>query len=191
MNPDDSPIKRTALSYLEAALLTMDPDAEPTPFVIVGGPQTMAHVGLHSLDDGDFDDTAGTVLPALIVLNAADEVALVTFLDDPEICGDEVECAAVANWGPQGRSLSVAPVTRRHEQPPIIGGWRDSGASTMALDSVDNGVRHGTALLERLSDPDADDLREQIDLIRITAATEDTDVLPLTVDALRRWGWLD
>jgi hypothetical protein len=46
-------------------------------------------------------------------------------------------------------------------------------------------------MARRLLSPVAHDLRERIHMIRLTAATEDTDTLPLTVDALRDWGWLD
>lgn len=188
---NDSPITRTARRHLDDVLCSLDPDTEPTPFVIVGGPYGMAHVGLHSLTDDDFDYTAGVVLPALVVVNHAVEVALVAFLSDPGVCSAKSECAAVAHWGPEGRSLSVAPVMRRRGQPPVIGDWRSSATSAAALDAVDDGVRHGTELAQRLRDSDASDLCEEIDLIRITAATEDDDVVPLAVAALTRWGWLD
>jgi hypothetical protein len=42
----------------------------------------------------------------------------------------------------------------------------------------------------RISSPVAHELRERIHMIRLTAANEDTETLPLTVDALRDWGWL-
>jgi hypothetical protein len=45
-------------------------------------------------------------------------------------------------------------------------------------------------MARRISSPVAHELRERIHMIRLTAANEDTETLPLTVDALRDWGWL-
>jgi hypothetical protein len=45
-------------------------------------------------------------------------------------------------------------------------------------------------MAQRIWSPYVDKLRERIHLIRLTAATEDTDTLPLTLDALRDWEWL-
>ena len=52
------------------------------------------------------------------------------------------------------------------------------------------GVRSGMDMARRISSPVAHELRERIHMIRLTAANEDTETLPLTVDALRDWGWL-
>jgi hypothetical protein len=60
-----------------------------------------------------------------------------------------------------------------------------------SLGPTDEGVRSGMDMARRILSPVAHDLRERIHMIRLTAAIEDTDTLPLTVDALRDWGWLD
>ena len=46
-------------------------------------------------------------------------------------------------------------------------------------------------MIQRIWNTDADELRARIDAIRAPAASTDTDILPLTVDALREWGWID
>jgi len=43
--------------------------------------------------------------------------------------------------------------------------------------------------VSRIARRHLDDLRQRIDNIRSAARTNDNDVLPLTVDALREWGW--
>jgi hypothetical protein len=81
-------------------------------------------------------------------------------------------------------------VTRRKTQPPVLAGWLKAPVSA-SLGPTDEGVRSGMDMARRILSPVAHDLRERIHMIRLTAAIEDTDTLPLTVDALRDWGWLD
>ena len=192
-NLNDSAIISKARQHLDDALLDLRLDGELTPFVIVDGPHGMMYVSLPAPSDDDFWRTASTDVPAIIILYKATEMVLVTFLDDSEVCASR-ECVAVAHWGPQGHSLSVAPVSLRYDKPPRIRDWRNSAASTERIDAVGDGFRHGTELAHQLressSSSDAD-LLQQIDLIRITAGAEDTDVLPQTVATLRRSRWLD
>ena len=188
MNLNDSPSIGTARDHLEDSLCSLAPDAAPIPLLIAGGPHGLQHVGLHPLNDPDFEATTATVIPAFSVLNEAVELALGAFVSDPEICG--VESALIAYWGPPGRTLFISAVTRRKTQPPVLGGWLKAPVSA-SLGPINDGIRQGLDMAHRLWNSDADGLRERIDLIRLTAATEDTDVLPLTVDALREWGWLD
>lgn len=185
----DFPIARIAHRHLDDTLRRIAPDAEPTPFLVAGGPHGNHHVELHALTDEDFPETARTVVPAFIVLGEAVELALAAFVTRPEICGGEPECALIAHWGPRGRDLFTAAVIRRRSQPPVLGEWR-AGPATADLGPVDEGVRSGLDMAYRMWESDADDLRERIDGIRSTLTTEDTDVLPLTVDALSEWGWL-
>jgi len=44
--------------------------------------------------------------------------------------------------------------------------------------------------VSRIARRHLDDLRQRIDNIRSAARTNDNDVLPPTVDALREWGWV-
>ena len=44
-------------------------------------------------------------------------------------------------------------------------------------------------MAHRMWESSADELRERINAIRSVATSSDTDVLPLTVDALGDWGW--
>jgi glycine cleavage system aminomethyltransferase T len=98
--------------------------------------------------------------------------------------------ALIADWGPRARELFAAPVTRRRGQPPVLGEWRKAPVSA-SLGPIDEGVRNGLDMAYRIWKTDADDLREQIDAIRSAGETTDIDVLPLAVDALREFGWLD
>lgn len=194
MNLNDSQIAGIARRYLDDSLCNLAPDAAPTPFMVAGGPHGNRHIGLHSLNDPDFPETARTVIPAFIVLDEAIEVALVAFLPAPDIdrdvCEQSQECALIAHWGPHGRDLFTAAVTRRNTQPPVIGGFR-KGPVSASLGPIDDGVRSGLDMTKRMWNSDADQLRQRIDDIRSAAATSDTQVLPRTVNTLREWGWLD
>ena len=149
----------------------------------------MRHIELHSLTDPDFAQTAKTVIPAFIILNEAVEVVLAAFITDPNICDGNPESALIAYWGPRARELFAAAVTRRRGQPPVLGEWRKAPASD-SLGPIDEGVRNGLDMAYRIWNTDADDLRERIDSIRSAGGTTDTDVIPLTVDAMRECGWL-
>lgn len=155
-----------------------------------GGPHGVRQIKLHSLTDPDFGKTAKTVIPAFLILNAAVEVVLSAFTTDPELCDGTQECALIAYWGPRGRELFAAAVTRLKGQPPVLGGFL-MAPLTASLGPIDDGVRNGLDMAYRIWRTDADDLRERIDSIRSSGGTTDTDVLPLTVDALRESGWLD
>ena len=189
MPMNDSHIVRIARRYLDDSLRTLAPDAAPTPFMVGGGPHGMRHIGLHCLTDPDFAETARTVLPAFIVLDESFEVALVAFVADDDVCGDNPECALIAHWSPAGRDLFTSAVTRRNGQPPVLGGWV-TGPPWADLGPIDEGVRRGLDMAHRMWNADADELRERIDNLRSAAATADTDVLPLTVEALLESGWL-
>jgi hypothetical protein len=189
MNLNDSQIGGICRRQLDDELRTLAPDAQPTPFMVGGGPHGVGHVGLHNLADPDFAETAMTVIPAFIVLDEAVEVALGAFVTDPAICGENRECALIAHWGPPGRDLFISSVTRRKSQPPILGGFVKGPVAT-SLGPIDDGVRRGMEMARGLWDSDADELRGRIAEIRAEAAVSDTDVLPRTVDALRQWGWL-
>lgn len=192
-NFNDSAIVRKASLHLDKALLDLRRDGELTPFVIVDSPVEMMYVSLPELSEDDFWRAASTDVPAIIILYEVTEMVLVTVIEDGQACGGDRECVAVAHWGPHGRSLSVATLSRRGAKPPVLGRWRGSDARTERIDAVGDGFRHGTELAQQLressSHSDAE-LLEQINLIRITALAEDTDVLPLTVAALRRRRWL-
>ena len=189
MDFNDSPIASITQRYVDDALRNLPPDGEPTPFMVAGGPDGMRHIGLHSLSDPDFPETAKTVIPAFIVLDEAVEVTLAAFTTDPVICGGKTECAFIAHCGPNGRTLLIAEVTRRKTQPPVLDGWL-MGPAWAELGLIDEGMRTGLEMVQRIWKSDADDLRILINDIRSAACTSDTDVLPLTVDALREWGWL-
>ncbi len=189
MNLNDSEIVVSARRILDESLCSLAPDGAPTPFMVAVGPHGMQHVGLHAMSDPDFAQTAETVIPAFIVLNEPVELALTAFIDDPEVCGSVPECALIAYWGASGRTLFTSLVTRRKTQPPVLAGWLKAPASA-SLGSLDEGVHSGLDMARRILSPAAHDLRERINMIRLTAATEDTDTLPLTVDALRDWQWL-
>jgi hypothetical protein len=148
------------------------------------------HIELHSITDPDFAETAKTVIPAFIILNEGVEVVLSAFTTDPDICDEKSECALIAYWGPRGRELFVAAVTRRNGQPPVLGGFL-MPPLTASLGPIDDGVRTGLDMAYRIWKTDADELRERIEAIRSAGGTTDTDVIPLTVDALRESGWLD
>jgi hypothetical protein len=186
----DSQIAGIARGYLDDILRNMAPDAAPTPFMVSGGPHGVRHIELHSLTDPDFAQTAKTVIPAFIILNEGVEVVLSAFVTDPDICDGTPECALIAYWGPRARELFAAAVTRRKCQPPVLGGWLKVPAST-SLGPIDEGVRNGLDMAYRIWKTGADDLRERIDSIRSAGGTTDTDVIPLTVGALRESGWLD
>jgi len=186
----DSQIAGIARGYLDDILRNMAPDAAPTPFMVSGGPHGVRHIELHSLTDPDFAQTAKTVIPAFIIVNEAVTAVLAAFITDPDICGQNPECALIAYWGPRARELFAAAVTRRRGQPPVLGEWLKAPASA-SLGLIDDGVRNGMDMALRIWNTDADDLRERIDAIRSSGRTTDTDVLPLTVDALRESGWLD
>jgi hypothetical protein len=186
----DTQISRVAREHLDHQLRHLAPDGEPTPFMVAGGPHGFHRVELHSLTDRDFSQTATTVIPAFIVLNEAIEVVLVAFTTDPDITGGKTECALLTRWGPQGRSLFISEVTRRASQPPVLSGWLPAPVAT-DLGPIDDGVRRGRDMVRRIWDTDADGLRARIDAIRSPASTTDSDILPLTLDALRQWGWLE
>jgi hypothetical protein len=186
----DSQIAGIACDYLDDILCSLAPEAAPTPFMVSGGPHGVRHIELHSLTDTDFAQTAKTVVPAFIILNEAVAAVLVAFITDPDICDGKPECALIAYWGPRARELFAASVTRRRGQPPVLGEWLEGPASA-SLGPIDDGVRNGLDMAHRIWNTDADDLRERIDAIRSSGRTTDTDVLPLTVDALRESGWLD
>lgn len=186
----DSQIARVARRGLDDSLRSLAPHAAPPPFMVAGGAHGVKHVELHALSDPDFAETARTVVPAFIVLDGAAEVALAAFTTDPARCGGSPECALIAWWGPGGREFFTASVTRRVSQPPVLGEWL-RGPTSAGLGPIDEGVRSGLDIVDRLREPDADPLRERIDSIRSAASTSDTDVLPSTLDALREWGWLD
>jgi hypothetical protein len=186
----DSQIASIASDYLDDILRSLAPEAAPTPFILSGGPHGVRHIALHSLTDPDFAKTAKTVIPAFIILNEGIEVVLSAFVTDPDICDGKPECALSAYWGPRARELFAAEVTRRKGQPPVVGEWLKAPASA-SLGPIDDGVRNGLDMAYRIWKTDADDLRERIDAIRSAGGTTDTDVLPLTVDALRECGWLD
>jgi len=186
----DSQIADIAHDHLDDILRSLAPEAEPTPFMVSGGPHGVRRIELHSLTDPDFAQTAQTVIPAFIILNEAVEVVLAAFITDPDLCDGEPECALIAYWGPRGRDLSAATVTRRKGQPPVLGEWLMAPESA-SLGPIDGGVRNGLDMAYRIWKTDADHLRERIDAIRTAGGTIDTDVLPLTVDALRECGWLD
>jgi hypothetical protein len=186
----DSQIARVARDQLDDILCRLAPEAVPTPFMVSGGPHGVRHIELHSLTDPDFGETARTVIPAFIILNEGVEVVLSAFVTDPDICDGKSECALIAYWGPRGRELFAAEVTRRKGQPPVLGGFL-MPPLTASLGPIDDGVRNGLDMAYRIWKTDADDLRERIDAIRSAGRTTDTDVLPLTVDALRESGWLD
>ncbi len=190
MNMNDSEIIGTARRLLDESLCSLAPDAAPIPFMVGAGPHGVQHVGLHPMSDPDFAQTAETVIPAFIVLNEAVELALTAFIADPEVCVSVPECALIAYWGASGRTLFTSEVTRRKTQPPVLAGWLKAPVSA-SLGPIDEGVRSGLDMARRILSPVAHDLRERIHMIRLTAATEDTDTLPLSVDALRDWGWLD
>mgnify|MGYP003606137892 CR=1 FL=1 len=190
MNLNDSQIGRISRRYLDDNLRSLEPGGVPVPFMLVGGPHGVQHVELHPLSDTDFVATAQTVIPAFIVSAEAVEVALTAFTIDPEVCAGRIECAFIAHWGPGGRDLFTAAVTRRRSQPPVLSEWL-RGPSSAGLGPFDEAVHDGLNLAHRIWAPDADLLRQRIDAIRSAAKTKDTDVLPLTVDALREWGWLN
>ena len=75
-------------------------------------------------------------------------------------------------------------------QPPVLGG-RLMPPLTASLGPLDDRVRNGPDMAYSVWKTDADDLRERIDSNRSARGTTDTDVIPLTVDALRECGWLD
>ena len=186
----DTQVDRFARDHLDELLRRLAPDAEPTPFRVAGGPHGVQRIELHSLTDRDFAKTATTVIPAFIVLNEAVEVVLVSFTTNPDIIGDKPECAMLTHWGPQGRTLFISEVTRRTNQPPVLSGWLPAPVAT-DLGPIDDGVTRGRDMIQRIWNTDADELRARIDAIRAPAASTDTDILPLTVDALREWGWID
>ena len=186
----DSQIAGIAGDHLDYILRSVAPEAVPTPFMVSGGPHGVRHIELHSLTDPDFAQTAKTVIPAFIILNEGVEVVLSAFVTDPDICDGKSECALSAYWGPRGRELFAAAVTRRKGQPPVLGGFL-MAPLTASLGPIDDGVRTGLDLAYRIWKTDADELRERIDSIRSSGGTTDTDVLPLTVDGLRESGWLD
>ena len=186
----DSQIAGIARGYLNDILRSLEPEAAPTPFMVSGGPHGVRRIELHCLTDPDFAQTAKTVIPAFIILNEGVEVVLSAFITDPEICDGKPGCALIAYWGPRGRELFAAAVTRRKGQPPVLGGFL-MAPLTASLGPIDDGVRTGLDMAYRIWKTDADDLRERIDAIRSAGGTTDTDVLPLTVDALRESGWLD
>jgi hypothetical protein len=186
----DSQIARVARNQLDDILCSLAPEAVPTPFMVSGGPHGVRHIELHSLTDPDFAETAMTVIPAFIILNEGVEVVLSAFTTDPDICDEKSECALIAYWGPRGRELFVAAVTRRNGQPPVLGGFL-MPPLTASLGPIDDGVRTGLDMAYRIWKTDADELRERIEAIRSAGGTTDTDVIPLTVDALRESGWLD
>ena len=186
----DSQIAGIAREYLDDILRSLAPEAAPTPFMGSGGPHGVRHIELHALTDPDFAETATTVIPAFIILNEAVAAVLAAFITDPEICDKKSECALIAYWGPRARELFAAEVTRRKGQPPVLGDWLKAPASA-SLGPIDEGVRNGLDMAYRIWNTDADDLRERIDAIRSAGGTTDTDVIPLTVDALRECGWLD
>lgn len=189
MQLNDSHVSRIARRHLDDSLRALAPDALPTPFMVVAGPHGMQHLGLHCLADHDFAETAATVIPSFIVFSEAVEVALAAFTADPEVCGSNPECAFIAHWGPRSRDLLASAVLRRNTQPPVIGEWLP-GPAWADLGPVDDGVRSGMEMAHRIWDSDADELRQRIDDIRSAGKPTDDDVLPLTVDALREWGWL-
>ena len=86
--------------------------------------------------------------------------------------------------------MFAAAMTRRNGQPPVLGGWM-MPPLTASLGPIDDGRHNSLDVSYRIWKTDADDLRERIDSIRSAGGTTDTDVLPLTVDALRESGWLD
>ncbi len=186
----DSQIAGIARGYLDDILRSLAPEAAPTPFMVSGGPHGVRHIELHSLTDPDFAHTAKTVIPAFIILNEAVTAVLAAFIADPDICDGKPECALIAYWGPRARELFAAEVTRRKGQPPVLGEWLKAPASA-SLGPIDEGVRSGLDKAYRIWNTDADDLRERIDAIRSAGGPTDTEVLPLTVDALRESGWLD
>ena len=186
----DSQIARVARDHLDEILCSLAPEAVPTPFMVSGGPHGVRHIELHSLTDPDFGETARTVIPAFIILNEGVEVVLSAFTADPKLCDGKPECALIAYWGPRGRELFAAAVTRRNGQPPVLSGWLKPPL-TASLGPIDDGVRTGLDMAHRIWKTDADELRERIDSIRSAGGTTDTDVIPLTVDALRESGWLD
>ena len=124
------------------------------------------------------------------IIEQAVEVVLVSFTTNPDIIGDKPECAMLTHWGPQGRTLFISEVTRRTNQPPVLSGWLPAPVAT-DLGPIDDGVTRGRDMIQRIWNTDADELRARIDAIRAPAASTDTDILPLTVDALREWGWID
>jgi hypothetical protein len=189
MNVSDFRLGRIARRHLEDNLLSLAPGDSPVPFMVGGGPHGDRRVELHPLTDSDFPATAETVIPAFIVLDEAFEIVLATFTTEPELCGPSPECALIAHWGPHGRDLFTAAPMRRTSQPPVLGEWLE-GPASVSLGPVEEGVREGLAMAHRMWDSAADELRERIDSIRATARCTDTDVLPLTVDALNEWGWL-
>lgn len=180
MNVNDFQIARISRRYLEDSLLSLAPDEAPTPFMVAGGPHGMQHVGLHCLTDSDFGETARTAIPAFILLGEAVEVALAAFVDG---------CAVIAHWGPRGRDVFTSVVMRRNAHPPVLGEWL-TGPPPTALGPIEDAVRSGLDMTYRIWNSDADDLRHTIDAIRRAAAASDTDVLPLTMDALRECDWL-
>jgi len=186
----DSQIASIARDYLDDILRSLAPEAAPTPFMVSGGPHGVRRIELHYLTDPDFAQTAQTVIPAFIILNEAVEVVLAAFITDPDLCDGEPEGALIAHWGPRGRDISAATVTRRKGQPPVLGEWLLAPESA-SLGPIDEGVRNGLDMAYRIWNTDADDLRERIDSIRSAARPSDNDVIPLTVDALRECGWLD
>ena len=186
----DSQIADIARDHLDDILRNLEPEAEPTPFMVSGGPHGVRRIELHSLTDPDFAQTAKTVIPAFIILNEGVEVVMSAFVTDPDICDGTPECALIAYWGPRARELFAAEVTRRKGQPPVLGEWLKAPVSA-SLGPIDDGVRNGLDMAYRIWKTDADDLRERIDAIRSAGGTTDTDVIPLTVDALRESGWLD
>ena len=190
MDINDFQVAGIARRQLDDSLRSLAPDAAPTPFMVAGGPHGIRHIGLHPLTDPDFAETATTVIPAFIVLDEAFDISLAAFITDPDICSGNPECALIAHWSRRRRDLFTSAVIRRKGQPPVLGGWHEVPASA-SLGPIDDGVRLGFDTAHRIWNSDADDLRERVDSIRSAAATSDTDVLPLTVDALREWGWLE
>ncbi len=186
----DSQIAGIARDYLDDILRSLAPESTPTPFMVTGGPHGLRHIELHSLTDPDFPQTAKTVIPAFMILNESMAAVLAAFITDPDICDGKPECALIAYWGPRARELFAAEVTRRKGQPPVLGEWLKAPASA-SLGPIDGGVRNGLDIAYRIWQTQADTLRERIDAIRSAGGTTDTEVLPLTVDAMREFGWLD
>ena len=62
---------------------------------------------------------------------------------------------------------------------------------TASLGPIDDGRHNGLDVSYRIWNTNAEVPGERIDAIRSAGRTTDTDVLPLTVDALRESGWLD
>jgi hypothetical protein len=81
-------------------------------------------------------------------------------------------------------------VTRRKGQPPVLGEWLKAPASA-SLGPIDEGVYNGLDMAYRIWNTDADDLGERIDASRLAGGPTDTEVIPLTVDALQECGRLD